>query len=134
MKILLIIAAAGATWLGGQRTPLSPLEAEDLGINITAVNHEEESDHPYPQYAFVVELGQFDACKLGGVWVSILNDSDQLVYSASIQGESGRYSFQLLEEFLATATLGIICDAGPDVLDPGYTIELGGYLSSGVGQ
>ena len=48
MKILLIIAAAGATWLGGQRTPLLPLEAEDLGINITAVNHEEESDHPYP--------------------------------------------------------------------------------------
>ena len=74
MKILLIIAAAGATWLGGQRTPLSPLEAEDLGINITAVNHEEESDHPYPQYAFVVELGQFDACKLGGDvgWCEVL--------------------------------------------------------------
>lgn len=131
MKILLIIAAAGATWLGGQRTPLLPLEAEDLGINITAVNQEEESDHPYPQYSFAVELGQFDACKVRAVTVSILNDSDQLVFSASIQEEFGRYNFQLLEEFLPTATLGITCDAGPDALDPSYRIELGAYLTPG---
>ena len=134
MKILLIVAAAGATWLGGLRTPLLPSEAEELGIMVTATNLEDEHYHPYPQYSFQVELNEFAACRLRGVWISVSNDNDQLLFSSRIQEEFGRYNFQLLEDFLATATLGITCDAGPDALDPGYTIELGAYSTSVEGQ
>ncbi|MBL4573430.1 MAG: hypothetical protein JKY86_10210 [Gammaproteobacteria bacterium] len=127
MSISLVIAAAGATFIGGLQTQLSPAEVENLDIVISAVDAEKEHRHPYPLFLFEVDLSQFDACILRGVWIQFFNDQGQQVFSSSIEAEFGLYHFQILEEYLDAATLGITCDAGPDALDPSYTIDLREY-------
>jgi hypothetical protein len=127
MSIFIAIAAAGATYMTGLQTALQPSEAEALGIEISATNLAEEARHPYPLYTYEVDLSQFSDCPIRGVWVQFFNDRDELVFSASIQQEFGVYHFVLLEEYQSASTLGITCDAGPDALDPSYTIELREY-------
>lgn len=124
MSILLTIAAAGATYIGGLQTQLSPAEAEDLAIMISAVDTEKEYQHPYPLFLFEVDLNQFDACIIRGVWIQFFNEQGQQVFGSSIEAKFGQYHFQLLEEYLDAATLGITCDTGPDTLDTSYTIDL----------
>jgi len=127
LSIFLAFAAAGATFISGLQTQLSPDEAEDLNIMISAVDSEKEHRHPYPLFLFEVDLNQFDTCNLKGVWVQFFNEEGHMVFGSSIEAEFGLYHFQILEEFLDSATLGITCDAGPDALDPSYTIQLREY-------
>ena len=127
MSNLLILAMAGATFIGGLQTPLQPAGAEDLGIIISAIDSEKVFQHPYPVFLFEVDLSNFDACMLRSVGVNFFDDAGQLVYASSIGEEFGHYNFQLLEDFLDNAKLLVTCDAGPDALDPSYVIELGEY-------
>ena len=127
MSIFLAIAAAGATYIGGLQIQLSPAEAEELDIMISAVDTKKEYQHPYPLFLFEIDLNQFDACILRSVWIQFFNEQGQQVFGSSIEAEFGLYHFQLLEEYLDAATLGITCDAGPVALDSSYTIDLREY-------
>lgn len=127
MSILLILAMAGATYIGGLQNQLQPSEAEDLGIEISVVNLEKEHRHPYPLFLFEVDLSEFDACHLRGVIVQIFNDAGQVVFSSGVSEEFSIYHFQLLGDYLDTADLLVSCDAGPDALDPSYVIRLQEY-------
>ncbi len=128
MSIFLAIAAAGATFIGGLQTPLSLVEADELEIIVSAVDAEQEHRHPYPLFFFEVDLKQFDACILRSAWIQLFNEQEQVIFSSSIEAEFGLYHFQLLKEYLDGATLGITCDAGPDALDPSYTVDLRDYV------
>lgn len=127
MSTFLVLAMAAVTHMTGLQTSLQPSEAEEINIEISVIDLEKEARHPYPLFLFEVNLSQFDVCKLRGVWIQLINHEDQLVFTSSIGEESGLYYFQLLEQYLNGATLGITCDAGPDTLDPSYTIDLREY-------
>ena len=127
MSIFLAFAAAGATFIGGLETQLSATEADDLRITISAVNAEKEFEHPYPLFYFEMDLSQFYACNLRAVWINISNDRREHVFGATIEEDFGKYRFQILEEMMHNATLGITCDAGPNAMDPSYTIKLREY-------
>ena len=124
MSILLILAMAGATYIGGLQNQLQPSEAEELGIEISAINLEKEFQHPYALFSFEVDLSEFSACDLRNVGVQILDDAGQVVFVSSISEEFGTYHFLLLADYLDTANLSVTCDAGPDALDPSYVIRL----------
>lgn len=127
MSTFLAFAAAGATFIGGLTTQLSPIEADGLNILVSAVDAEVELQHPYPLFLFEVNLRQFNACELRGVSIQIFNDQGQHAFGSNIAEEFGLYHFQILESFLDEATLAITCNAGPDALDPSYTIQLREY-------
>lgn len=127
MSIFLAFAAAGATFIGGIQNQLTPAETEDLNILISAVDAEKEHRHPYPLFLFEVDLSQFNDCDLRGVWIALFNDQGQQAFGSNIEAEFGLYHFQISGEFLDTSTLGITCNAGPDTMDPSYTIELREY-------
>ncbi len=121
------MAAAGATFISGVTTELSPVEAVDLNIGVSVLDLEREQEHPYPLFLFNVDLSEMNACSIRGVWLRIINNQDQLVFGSSIAEDLGGYTFQIIGDYLAGATLGITCDEGPDRLDSSYTIKLQNY-------
>ena len=46
MSILIILAAAGATFLAGPETNLEPEDLEVLGIELSVIDMEREVGHP----------------------------------------------------------------------------------------
>ncbi len=127
MSIFLAIAATGITYLSGQDIQLTPSEASDRGIDVSVTNLEAEYQHPYPLFLFNIDLRNFDQCVIRDVSIEIGNNQGQLVFASGINGQSGIYTFQLIEMYLNSAALAVHCDAEPDALDPSYTIELGSY-------
>ncbi len=127
MSILLVLATAGATYIGGLQTPLQLSEAEELGIQITATDLEAEVQHPHPLFLFRIDLENFHACDAAAVGIHFSNQDGELIFAASLSEALGSYHFQILEQYLNTATLTVTCDAGPEALDSSYTINLRGY-------
>lgn len=121
------IMAAGATFIGAAQIELSREEAASLDIELSAINTQAEFLHPYPVILFGLDLNAFDACKLDGVAVQFFNEAGELVFSSSIAGIANSYTFQLLEDYLHSASLLIGCNTGPDRLGYQYLLKLIGY-------
>lgn len=130
MSLLLTIAAAGATYLSGPETLLTPVEAEEINIKVSVLDLAAEHQHPYPLFLFNVNLNEFNQCVLRDVSIRISNESGELIFASGISEIAGEYHFQLLGEYLHSALLGIHCDDGSDSLDRRYNIELGDYVQA----
>jgi len=129
MSYLLIIAAAGATFLSGPRSELSGEEAVNMGINLIARNFEYElMDEPAPIF-LQLDLSQFQACEILDVGIDVKNESGAIFFGAEISSMNGSvYAFRLEREYLSSTDLAIACDSGPDVLNHVYLFKLGELL------
>lgn len=128
MSLFLAIAAAGITYLSGPETLLTPDEAEAINIKVSVLDLATEHLYPYPLFLFNMDLKEFNQCSLTDVSIEISNESGHLVFASGISDNSGEYHFQLIGEYLNSASLALICDAGPDTLGQRYIIELGTYV------
>ncbi len=127
MSIFTILAAAAATFLAGPEIRLDPDDLEGFGIEFSVLDMEREFRHPYPLFIIEVGLNGFSECDVRSVSLDVFNEQGQQVFGTSVAEESGIYRFNIQEQYLTAAVLGIICDAGPDELDPTYIIELWNY-------
>lgn len=131
MSYLLILAAAGATYIGNPRTTLDAQEAIDLGIVASAHNFEYEiMDEPSPLFVNL-ELSGFTACQVSHVGIEVMDTSGNTVYGSSVAANRGSsYSFRLEREYLDSTTMAVVCHSGPDALDYVYLFELGNLVKA----
>lgn len=131
MSYLLILAAAGATYIGSPRTTLDAQEAMDLGIAVSAHNFEYEiMDAPAPLFV-TLELSGFKACQVRGVGIDVFDPDGNLVYGSSISNQNGTtYPFRLKREYLQHTKMAIVCHSGPQTLDYVYLFDLGGLVQA----
>lgn len=127
MSNFLIIAAAGATFLAGPQTVLQPNDIVGHGIQLSVLDLERDFGHPYPLFRFEIGLDDFIECDPKSGNIGVFDEQGQLVFGTSIAQEFGSYSFSILEQYLSAAVFTFTCEAGPDELDPSYTIELWDY-------
>ena len=125
MSLLLIMAAAGATFIAGTHTNLSAEEARDLGIELLARNFEYElMDEPSPLF-FRLDLSSFDVCKIRDVGIDVQDSSGTNIFGTTISRFNGPiYTFRLDRRYLNSTDMAIACDDGPDVLDRVYLFKL----------
>lgn len=131
MKILLIIAAAGVTYMTGPRTTLDAQEVGNLGIRIDVQNYNRElTVEPGPLF-FRIDLSAFTTCKVRDLELNTTDLSGRTIFGATISSYNGFiYPFRLAEEHVDYSTIGIACDSGPDVLDHVYFFELGDVVNA----
>ena len=126
MSILLILAAAGATYISNPRTTLDAQEAIDLGIVISAHNFDYEvMDAPAPLF-LTLELSNFKACQIRDVGIDVKDENGNVQYGSSIANQNGTtYPFRLERRFLEFSEMAIVCHSGPQTLDYVYLFDLG---------
>ncbi len=114
MSILLIMATAGATFLGASETELSPSEVSELGIELTVRDMALQDLHPYPLYMFSIELASFPDCELRGASVMTLNANNEILFQASTDSDTADFDFQIHGDHLERSTLSLHCEGEPD--------------------
>ena len=131
MSYLLILAAAGATYIGNPRTTLDAREALDLGIAVSAHNFEYEiMDAPAPLFV-TLELSSFTACQVRSVGIDVLDTNGNTMYGSSIANQNGTtYHFRLERTYLEYSKMAIACHSGPQTLDYVYLFDLGELIQT----
>ncbi len=123
MSILLAVAAAGITYISDPEIELTPSEAVDIGIQVSAVDLEAEYLHPYPLFLVNVNLSNFDLCAVRDVTIEFGDALGQLVFASSLGARSSEYTFQLQGRYMDLAKLAVQCESGPDDQGMRYLIE-----------